>query len=480
MRPTLQTLAELLDEPGMPNVALAGLAEDSRAIEPGDGFVAVKGAAADGHAHAAEAIRRGAVCILAERELPDMGVPAVRVPGLRERRGSLAARLYGDPSRALKCVGVTGTNGKTSIAYHLADLAGALGQRAGYLGTLGWGELPRLAPSALTTADAIATQRRLANLRDRGCVWACLEASSHALAQGRVDDVRFDYAVFSNLTRDHLDYHANFEAYGAAKRRLFEFETVRTAVINTDDAFGHRLARELKGPDVITVGRKAADLRWGSVSHDESGLRARLSSPWGTAPIEAPILGEFALANVVAAIGVLAAAGAPFAKLVEGAGTLKSVPGRMEFFSDPGRPTAVVDYAHTPDALANALNALARHCRGRLICVIGCGGNRDPGKRPLMAQAASVADRVWLTSDNPRWEDPRAIIAQMRAGLGDAANVREEVDRGTAIARALAEADTQDIVVVAGKGHEACQEIAGCRRPFSDRDAVRLALAGKC
>ena len=479
MKPALMTLRELLDDPGLPQIGLAGLAEDSRKIEPGDGFVAVKGTAADGHDFTAQAIERGAVCVLAQRRLQDPGVPVVVVDGLPERRGSLAARLYGHPSRKLKCAGITGTNGKTSIAHHLADLAGGLGHRAGYLGTLGWGELGKLTPAPLTTPDAIATQKRLACLHERGCAWAGMEVSSHALAQGRADAVEFEYAVFSNLTRDHLDYHASFADYGAAKRRLFEFATVRVALINVDDAFGRELAGSLEGPEVITVGRSAADLSWDKVEFRQSGLNARLSSPWGRAWIEMPVYGEFALANVAAAIGVLAAGGMSFPELVERARDLTGVPGRMEFFRQPGMPTVVVDYAHTPDAVANALAALAPHARGRLICVIGCGGNRDPGKRPLMARAAvAAADAVWLTSDNPRWEDPGAIIGQMRAGLERTAGVNEEADRGAAINGAIGEAGPDDLVVVAGKGHERSQEIQGCRKPFSDREAVRLALGG--
>lgn len=479
MRPAPMTLRALLDDPVLPEVGLSGLCEDSRLIEPGEAFVAVGGAATDGHSYAAEAIERGAVCVLAERQLQGLGAPVIAVRGLRERRGSLAARLYGHPSGNLRCVGVTGTNGKTSIAHHLADLAGGLGYRAGYLGTLGWGELGHLSPSALTTGDAIATQKRLACLRDRGCAWACLEVSSHALAQRRADDVRFEYAVFSNLTRDHLDYHAGFADYGAAKRRLFEFDTVRVAVVNVDDAFGRALAGSLHGPEVITFGRGRADLSWDDVEYHAAGLKARISSPWGTRCIDMPAFGEFALANVTAAIGVLAAAGLSFTQLVEQAQTLTGVPGRMEFFREPGMPTVVVDYAHTPDAVANALAALVPHCKGRLICVIGCGGNRDAGKRPLMAQAAvSAADAVWLTSDNPRWEDPQAIIRQMRAGVPDAGGVCQEVDRGAAISRAIGEAGPDDLVVVAGKGHECSQEIRGCHKPFSDREAVRLALGG--
>ena len=474
LMPVAMGLRELVGDAAVPDVVVAGLAEDSRTVRPNDAFVAVAGATHDGHDFASHAITKGAVCVLAERRLQGLSAPVVVVAGLRGRRGELASRFYGEPSRALRCVGVTGTNGKTSVAHHIADLAAGLGQRAGYLGTLGWGEPGCLRPTALTTADAVATQRRLARLRGQGCAWACLEASSHALAQGRVDAVRFEAAVFTNLTRDHLDYHGDFAAYGAAKRRLFEYPSLRRAIINIDDAFGRELARGLSGLDVITVGGPGADIGWEELRCDEAGVRAQLRSPWGRADIAIPQPGEFSLANVAAAIAVLAAGDLPFQDLVERAERLAGVPGRMEVFRVPGHPPVVVDYAHTPDALAKALGALAAHCRGRLICVVGCGGNRDPGKRPLMARAAArAADVVWLTSDNPRWEAPSAIIGEMRTGLIGEATVREEVSRAEAIAGAIAEAEPGDWVVIAGRGHETHVEIRGERIPFSDRDAVR-------
>lgn len=470
-------LRRLLQDPVLPSLELGGLTEDSRQVAAGDAFLAIKGVSSDGHAHASEAAAAGAICILAERPLPGLGVPVVEVPDLAVRRGALAARFYDHPSQALTCFGVTGTNGKTSIAHHLADLASRLGRRTGYLGTLGWGELSRLAPTRLTTADAVATQRRLARLRDQGCQWACVEASSHALAQKRVDEVQFRCALFSNLSRDHLDYHRNLSAYGAAKERLFQFPALRTAIINVDDSFGRKLAARLRGPEVFTLGRQGADLSWMDLALGASGLKARLATPWGAANLELPLFGEFALANAAAAIGALAAAGLPLADLADQARHLAPVPGRMEFFRESGRPTVAVDYAHTPDALQKALAALAPHCRGRLICVVGCGGDRDEGKRPAMGRiAAQGADLVWLTSDNPRWEDPRRILAQMRAGMGESAEVREEIDRRTAVATAIAEARPQDLVLIAGKGHESHQEVGGRRFPLSDRQLVRRAL----
>ena len=467
------SLRTLLDEPKAPALEISGVSDDSRDVQPGDAFVAVAGGAADGHEYAAAAVARGAACVLAERPLPALSAPVVQVPELRKRRGALAARFHAAPSRKMVCVGVTGTNGKTTIAHQLAGLAAKLGRPAAYLGTLGWGEPGALAPSRLTTESAVRTQKRLACVHRRGCRWAALEVSSHALAQGRADDIAFDYAVFSNLTRDHLDYHGSLAAYGSAKRRLFEFPSLRGAVINIGDDFGCRLARSLPRLQVVTYGGPSADLRWERVEHLRHGVRAQLKSPWGGAELVAPVCGDFGLANLSAAIGVLAADGLPFADIAAAAAAIPGVPGRVEFFRQPGFPTVVVDYAHTPDALAKVLEAVRRHCSGQLGCVVGCGGERDTGKRPMMARvAAQLADLVWLTSDNPRREDPSKIIADMAAGLADGAAVVQEIDRGTAIAAAIRGAGPEDLVLVAGKGHEDYQEVAGRRRPFSDRQFV--------
>ena len=475
MRPV--SLRRLIDAPATPALEIAGLSEDSRHIQPGEAFIATRGAAFDGHDYAAEAVGRGAACVLAERPLPGLGAPVVQVENLRARRGALADKFYAAPSEELTCVGVTGTNGKTTIAHQMASLANAVHLDAAYMGTIGWGRPGRLARSRLTTESAILTQKRLACLRQRGCSWAVLEVSSHALAQGRVDAVAFDYAVFSNLTRDHLDYHTDFDAYGAAKRRLFEFPSLRCAVINIDDEFGYELARSLAQVDVLTYGQDHADISWEGVEHRADGLWARLCTPWGAASVSAPVYGDFGLANLAAAIGVLAAAGQPLEAVCEAASALPPVPGRMEFFRADGRPTVVVDYAHTPDALAKALAAARCHAEGALLCVVGCGGDRDAGKRPMMGRiAAALADRVWLTSDNPRSEDPAVILRDMAAGIEDATPVVLEADRGAAIAQAIDAAGAGDLVVVAGKGHEDTQEVDGRRHPFSDREAVRQAM----
>ena len=480
----MSALAVLLEDlpvlDAVPDIEVAGITDDSRDVQPGDLFVAVAGAASDGHQYAAQAVANGAVAVLAERALPELEAPVVLIDDLKRLRSELASRLYRHPSRDLHCVGVTGTNGKTSIACFIAELAMALGMPAGYMGTIGWGTPGEaLAPSNLTTESAIIIQRRLAEFRDQDKRWAVLEASSHALDQHRLDGVTFEYAVFSNLSRDHLDYHQDFESYGRAKARLFRFPELKAAIINTDDAFGRRLADGLDGAlAVIRVGESGADVRWEAVQYHPGGVRGRFATLWGTLPFELPLFGSFSVANVAAAVAVLCHSGATLEAVVATLPGLESVPGRMEFFH--GAPTIVVDYAHTPDALEKMLLALRPHVVGSLICVCGCGGDRDRGKRPLMAQAATaLADRVWLTSDNPRSEDPVLIIDDMLAGIPRAHNVHVQVDRGAAIREAVASAGHADLVVVAGKGHEDYQEVQGRRLPFSDRRiAAEITSAG--
>ena len=358
-------------------VRVTGISDDSRNLEPGDVFVAVAGAASDGHSFVEAAIARGAVAVLAERQVEaGSNVPVLIVKDLDVNRGALAARLYGDPSRTMRCVGVTGTNGKTSIACFIADMLGSLGQRAGYLGTIGWGLSGALEPAALTTESAIILQKRLTVLRDLGADWAVMEVSSHALDQRRVDAVDFRYAVFSNLTRDHLDYHGTFENYGAAKARLFAFDGLRAAIVNVDDAFGRTLAGGLPASvEPVTVGSgedeltdvPRPDVSWSDLVYTATGVEGRWQTPWGSSRFALPVFGSFSIANVSAALAVLCHAGFEFEAVVSAAGSVRGVPGRMEFFhTEPG---VVVDYAHTPDALEKMLTALRLHVKGRLICV---------------------------------------------------------------------------------------------------------------
>lgn len=469
-----------------PDTAIGGLSEDSRQIVPGDCFLAFRGETVDGHDYAADAVRRGAVVVLGERFVDGLGVPLFVVPDLRSRRGELAARFFGRPAESLKCVGVTGTNGKTSVACYLADLADRLHEGAGYLGTIGWGRIGALEPARLTTADPVTVQARLAALRDQGCRWAMLEVSSHALAQGRVVDVPFRAAVFTNLSRDHLDYHADADAYAAAKAKLFAWPGLELAVINVDDPFGRRLAASLPGELArLTFGDAGtspdADVRYAGLDLSRGHATGVWHTPWGEAPLDLPVQAGFSVANVAAALTTLCGLGMPFADVLDAARTLAPVPGRMERFCAPGRPSVVVDFAHTPDALEKVLAALRPATAGRLVCVFGCGGDRDPGKRPLMAAAAERhADELWLTSDNPRSEDPETIIADMRSGLTGRVPAHACADRRRAVAEAVAAATGADTVVVAGKGHEDYQEIAGQRRPFSDRRLVAELLREAC
>jgi len=465
----MAALADILpwvDE--IPDIEVSGVTDDSREVSPGDLFVCVAGERSDGHDFADAAVAGGALAIAAEHPLHGLSVPVIVVPQLARQRSAIAGAMLEDPSSRLYCVGVTGTNGKTSVAYYLAELASRLGHPTGYLGTIGWGMPDLLAPALLTTDSAINTQKRLAGLLEFGARWVAMEVSSHALDQYRVEAVDFDVAVFTNLSRDHLDYHDSFESYGAAKARLFE--DVSVAVINVDDAFGAELATSVSAGTVLTYGR-GGDIRACGLEFHDQGVSGCWQTPWGSAEFNLPLFGEFAVANLSAVLGVLCHAGLALEQVVAAAAQVAPVPGRVEFF--PGRPGAVVDYAHTPDALEKVLQTLRPHVEGKLICVVGCGGDRDTGKRPLMAAVAeSGSDLLWLTSDNPRSERPEAIIDDMRTGLTGVTPVRECVDRRQAIIQAFADADPDDLLLIAGKGHEDYQEIAGQRLPFSDRQIV--------
>jgi UDP-N-acetylmuramoyl-L-alanyl-D-glutamate--2,6-diaminopimelate ligase len=462
-----------------PGPWIDGIAIDSRKVRPGDLFVAMRGAQHDGHTFVAAALAAGAVAVLVDRPVQAPSAAVLVAVDARRTAGKVAARFFDHPSRALGCIGVTGTNGKTSVAQFIATLLERSGRPTGYGGTLGWSFGTHRCAADLTTEDAITVQRRLAGLVAAGARWVAMEVSSHALAQGRVDDVEYDIAVFTNLTRDHLDYHETFDAYAAAKRRLFRFATLRAGVVNWDDPAGRAIYAERRpNLELVRFGvRDGADVRWSALEFDDTGIAGILHSPWGEAPFRIPLIGEFSVANFAAAVGAACLAGAAFDGVVAAGATLTAPPGRMQFVRRAGQPLVVIDYAHTPDALGRVLASLRRHCAGRLICVFGCGGDRDRGKRPLMAQAVEgAADRCWVTNDNPRSEDPAAIAADIVAGFTARASYRVELDRASAIAAAIADADTDDVVLVAGKGHEDYQEVAGERRPFRDIDVVQRAL----
>lgn len=472
MKPNLR---ELLGDEALPALAIGGLCCDSRRVRPGDAFIARRGAVFDGHDFAAGAVRAGAAAVISERPLPDLaGAVNIVVPDVAARLGALGSRCYGAPSAALDVIGVTGTNGKTSVAYSAARMLGG-----GYIGTLGWGVPPKLRPSALTTADPIALQAELRALADRGCTRVAMEVSSHALHQGRADAVRFAVGIFTNLSRDHLDYHGTMEAYAAAKRRLFR-RPLRAAVVNADDAVGRAiLAAPPAGAEVFSVGR-AADVYWSDVAYAAGGLAGRWHTPWGTARFELPgFFGDFSLYNAAEALAACCALGMALADAAEAMRGIGGVPGRMQAVA--ARPAVLVDYAHTPDGLAQALCAARAHLAGgRLLVVFGCGGERDRGKRAQMARVAEAgADLVVVTSDNPRGEDPARILDDARAGFAAPDAAVGIVDRRAAIAHALSRAGGGDLVLVAGKGHETFQEIGGKRLPFNDADVAVELLAAR-
>jgi UDP-N-acetylmuramoyl-L-alanyl-D-glutamate--2,6-diaminopimelate ligase len=471
-----------------PPVAVEALTLDSRDVREGTAFVALAGASTHGLQHAAAANARGAVAVLFEPPAPmDCAVPAnaTAVPDLRRNLGAMADRFYSSPSRALRVVGVTGTNGKTSTVQLVTQALHHAGETAGSIGTLGAGLHGQIAAGERTTPDVIRVHALLAAMRDAGAANVAMEVSSHALDQGRVDAVAFDIAVFTNLTRDHLDYHGSMEDYGAAKARLFATPGLEAAVVNLDDAFGRELfatlPATLRALGVSSGGAAGATLRAEHVMLDAGGIAFDLVEGAGREPVRSALLGRFNVDNLLAVAGVLRAIGWPLEQVADALEELDPVPGRMSRLGGDGRaPLVVVDYAHTPDALEQALASLRGHTRGRLVCVFGCGGERDRGKRPQMAAIAErAADVVIVTDDNPRREDGDAIVADILAGLARREHVQVQRDRAQAIAQALRAAQPGDTVLIAGKGHEPYQEIGGEKFPFDDLDVARHALEAR-
>ena len=469
-------LREVLDDERAPALTVSGIASDSRRVKPGYLYVARRGRVFDGHDFAAAAVEAGAVAVASERPL-DTAVANIVAPAAVAALGALGARFYGEPSRAADIVGVTGTNGKTTVAYNIARIGGT-GAATGYLGTLGWGVPPDLAPSTLTTADPLVLQMRFRELVDQGVSRLAVEVSSHALDQGRLDEVAVDIGVFTNLSRDHLDYHGTMARYAAAKRRLFA-GGLRAAVVNVDDATGRAIAEQCDGRmDVLRVGR-ADDVGWTDVSFRRDGIRGEWITPWGRRPFALPaFFGEFSVYNAACALAACCALGDPFADVVDAMAGLPGVPGRMQAVSS--RPLVFVDYAHTPDGLEAVLAAVRSHTdEGRVLTVFGCGGDRDRGKRALMAQAAEEgSDLVVATTDNPRSEHPERILDDLMVGFRDPCSAVRIADRREAVAAALDRAGPHDVVLLAGKGHEDYQEVAGRRLPWSDAGVVAELLHG--
>jgi len=465
-----------------PRLMLDGISMDSRHVRAGDAFIAVAGAATHGMNFAAEAQARGARVIIHDglAPVPGLDIPAVRIEGLGGLLSRLAARFYHCPSDRLTIAGVTGTNGKTSTAHFIAQVWQRSNGKAGLIGTIGYGAMTRLKPAALTTPDPVSVHRMLAECIDQGVENVAMEVSSHALQQGRCADIAFAVAVFTNLSRDHLDYHGSMERYAAAKRRLFTDCRPGFAVINADDEFGRSLIAGLAGKlEILSYGTNgSSELRAAVLHMDASGMRLKISSPWGQGSVHTGLLGRFNVSNLMAAAGALALLGMPWSELMHQVEMMHPVPGRMHCLGgEHDQPLVVVDFAHTPDALRQALAALRAHLHGRLTCVFGCGGERDRGKRPIMAAVVeSLADRVVVTTDNPRGEKPQDIFRDMLAGMKSPDKAVVIADRGAAIRQAILDSRAGDIILVAGKGHETCQEANGQRVPFSDEAAVRAVL----
>src|SRR4051794_22601731 len=468
------TVRELLGDG--PAVEIGGLAYDNRAVEPGTLFFCVPGFTRDGHEFAPDAVARGAAALVVARPL-GLGVPEVRVPDVRAAMAVAAARFYGDPTARLPVVGITGTNGKTTTAFLVRSLLEAGGRRCGLLGTVTSVVAGEGRPTGRTTPEAIDLQKTFREMLDGGDRACAMEISSHALELRRADGVNVAVAVFTNLTQGHLDFHPTMEHYFEAKRRLFASPLTDVRVANVDDPYGRRLAADFPGTVTFAIDRPAT-YRATGVRSGLMGSECAFETPDGAFEIRLPLPGRFNVSNALAAWAAARALGLQPDALAAALPTAARVPGRFEPVAE-GQPFAVlVDYAHTPDSLDNVLRAARALAEARVIAVFGAGGDRDRGKRPLMGEiGARLADVCLVTSDNPRSEDPEAIIAEILAGTGGAANVSSDPDRRASIRRAVALAEPGDVVVIAGKGHEQGQEFAGGRKePFDDVTVAREAL----
>jgi len=479
-----------LPEGSWRQLPVTGVALDSREVKEGFLFLACRGYRSHGLEHLEEAVTRGANLVLAEpggswseeriRALaPKVSVPLLQLDRLQAKVSAIAARFHGEPASRMRMVGITGTNGKTSVSLFLAQ---ALPRqwKCAITGTVGNGFPAALQPSTHTTPDAVQAQRILGQLEQAGARAVAMEVSSHALDQHRLEAVPFHTAVFTNLSRDHLDYHGSMRAYAAAKQRLFEREALELAVLNTDDDMGVELSGRLEGRV-----RRIACHRGGrtqgaeefvcleSLESSDRGLKLEVATSWGKGVIDSRLVGDFNATNLMLVLGVMLGWDIPLEEAVARLEGVQEVPGRMQRFGGGEKPLVVVDYAHTPDALQRALTSLRAHTRGKLWCVFGCGGDRDRGKRPQMGRITeALADEVIVTDDNPRHEPSPSIIADILEGMESPRTAHVIPDRAWAIATALAEARVGDVVLVAGKGHETCQQIGDLRQPFSDVEQV--------
>ncbi|KTC76074.1 UDP-N-acetylmuramoylalanyl-D-glutamate-2, 6-diaminopimelate ligase [Legionella birminghamensis] len=463
---------------GVADLEINDISNDSRAIQKGNLFIAYPGHASDGRQFIPLAVEKGAAAVLYDPQNwlisePEKSVVYVPFPNLSARLAELSARFYQHPSENLYITGVTGTNGKTTIAYQLAQAHEALASKSAYIGTLGFGKADQLQALANTTPDALCLQKIINQFQKAQTTQICMEVSSHALDQGRVECIKFSQGIFTNLTHDHLDYHHSMDEYANAKARLFAFPDLEWAIVNQDDAYTpHMLRFKSAACQVLSYGiHEHSDVK--SIEHAISleGTRIKLTSPWGTHELRIKALGYFNIYNALAVFSSLVAAGYPVGKVVEKMADLRAAPGRMEIVTQ--EPYTIVDYAHTPDALKNVLETLKGVKKGKIIAVFGCGGDRDKTKRPIMGRIASAnADVLIMTSDNPRTEDPEQILNDIEQGVGERPNLYKIANREEAIAKAVSLASSEDIILVAGKGHESYQQIGTARHHFSDQEVL--------
>lgn len=492
--------AEFLSSVHGPLSSGVRLVTDSRAVKPGDTFVAYPGEQSDGRKYISQAIEKGASAVIWEAQHfawnEGWNIANLGVTDLRHKAGFIADAVYGAPSEHLWMVGVTGTNGKTSTCHWIAQALNQVGKKCALIGTLGNGFADALQASANTTPDAILVHALLAEYLSVGARAVAMEVSSHALTQGRVNGVRFDVALLTNLSRDHLDYHGDMESYAAAKRSLFDWQALKFAVINFDDAFGAELAMQLLDKEVEVIGYGLSDAALHLAEHhgmrmvygkllqmNAQGQRMEIYSSWGMGELYSTMLGRFNAANLLGALAVLLASEVALDDALRALGKVESAKGRMQKIGNAGQPVVIVDYAHTPDALEKVLVTLREVCAdshasqtGKLICIFGCGGDRDRGKRAMMGRIAEkFSDSCIVTSDNPRSEDPQQIIAEVVGGMA-MTNHKIIQDRAAAIEYAIGQASADDTVLIAGKGHEDYQEIKGVKYPFSDAAVAMQAL----